>query len=246
MENKIFDEMYKVESQHWWFVARRKIIESAIKKLSLSHDSSILDAGCGNGDNLSVLSKYGNVEAMEKDEGALLKAQEREIGKVFQGELPNGIHAEIRKDNDLIVLLDVLEHIDDDAGSLRALSNYVEESGKLILTVPAYQFLWTNHDVLHHHKRRYTLNKLRKLIESNGWDVNYISYFNFFLFPLAFIDRMIKKIFSSDKSEDLQMPANCINALFEKIFGFESRLMGKIKFPFGLSIIVMAEKSKNG
>lgn len=103
MENKIFDEMYRVETQHWWFVARRKIIEGVIQKLDLGNEPHIMDAGCGNGDNLALFSKYGDIVAMERDDNALLKAQARRIGKVLKGELPDNIPADINKDNDLII-----------------------------------------------------------------------------------------------------------------------------------------------
>ena len=243
MENELFDEMYKVETQHWWFVARRKIIEKLIKRVRLDKNSSIMDAGCGNGDNLSMLSKYADVIAMERDKNALLKAQARDIGKVLQGELPNNVHVDLKRDNDLIVLLDVLEHIDDDAASLNVLREYTKDHGHLIITVPAYQFLWTIHDEQHHHKRRYTLRKLKKLIENNGWSVNYISYFNSFLFPLALVDRLKQKILPPKKDVGLKMPSKLINSIFEKIFSFESKLIGRIIFPFGLSIILIAKKS---
>jgi SAM-dependent methyltransferase len=242
MENELFDEMYKVETQHWWFVARRKIIENFIQNLDLDKSAHIMDAGCGNGDNLSILSKYGDVTALERDDNALLKAQARQIGKVLKGALPDNIPTDINKDNDLIVLLDVLEHIDDDAGSLAALRDYVNDNGKLIVTVPAYQFLWTTHDEQHHHKRRYTAKNLKNLVENNGWKVDTISYFNFFLFPLALVIRMKQRIFPSKKNSELEMPHKFINAFFEKVFSFESRLIGQLAFPFGLSIIVVAKK----
>jgi SAM-dependent methyltransferase len=243
MENELFEEMYKVESEHWWFVARRKIVESIIKSLKLDKNASILDAGCGNGDNLLFLSKYGDVVAMERDINALEKAASRGVGKVLQGELPGNIHADISKENDLLVFLDVLEHIEDDASSLKILSKYIKDDGSLVLTVPAYQFLWTKHDEQHHHKRRYTVNRLRQLMESNGWKVSYISYFNTLLFPLALLDRIKEKILPSKESEGLNMPPDLINKFFEKIFSFESRLLGRIVFPFGLSILVIANKA---
>lgn len=242
MENELFEEMYRVETQHWWFVARRKIIESVIQKTGLAKGSHIMDAGCGNGDNLTLLSKYGDVVAMERDENALHKAQSREIGKVLKGELPDDIPEGICKDNDLIVLLDVLEHIDDDTGSLVSLRNCVKENGKLIITVPAYQFLWTHHDELHHHKRRYTVKRIKKVIENSGWQVDYISYFNSLLFPLALVDRIKQKLFLSEESSNLKMPLKFVNSFFEKIFGLESYLIGRFVFPFGLSIIVVAKK----
>lgn len=242
MENQLFDEMYKVESQHWWFVARRKIIANVIRDLKLGKDARILDAGCGNGDNLEMLSKVGQLAAIERDENALAKAKKRCIGEVVKGELPDNLPATINKENDLIVLLDVLEHIDDDQESLSILSGLARNSGTLLVTVPAYQFLWTVHDELHHHKRRYTTKELKKIIERNGWKVEYISYFNTFLFPLALIDRVRQKIFPSSNQHELNMPNGFINSLFEKIFSMESNFIGKFSLPFGLSIIVIAKK----
>ena len=146
MENELFDEMYKVETQHWWFVARRKIIESLIQKLDLGQNPHILDAGCGNGDNLEMLSNYGDVVAMEREDNALARAKSRQIGKVVKGELPDNFPSDINKENDLIVLLDVLEHIDDDEKSLSMLKNWAKYNAALLITVPAYQFLWSSHD----------------------------------------------------------------------------------------------------
>jgi SAM-dependent methyltransferase len=242
MENELFDEMYKVETQHWWFVARRKIISSVIKRLKLGINSKIMDAGCGNGDNLGLLSSYGEIVAIERDNNALVRAQARHVGRVVKGELPDNIPMDINKENDLIVMLDVLEHLDEDEKSLSVLKGWVKSNGALLITVPAYQFLWTNHDELHHHKRRYTVRSLKKVIENNGWKVKYISYFNSFLFPLALVDRLKDKILPPSKTSNLKIPHKYINILFEKIFGLESKIVGKFSFPFGLSIIVVATK----
>ena len=242
MENEIFNDMYKVETQHWWFVARRKIIEHVIKKLNLIENASIVDAGCGTGDNLNMLSKFGNVVAMERDNNAFGKAKSRGVGEVFKGELPDGVHEEIKKENNLIVLLDVLEHIDDDNACLATLKKYMKNDGNLLLTVPAYQFLWTNRDVQHHHKRRYTVTMLKKLMEANGWQVKYISYFNSFLFPLALVDRLKQKILPAVEDSDLKIPPSWLNRFFKKVFSLESKLIGKVAFPFGLSIIAIAQK----
>lgn len=243
MENELFVEMYKVETQHWWFVARRKIIASIIDGLSLGSDSKIMDAGCGNGDNLEFLSKYGELVAIEREDNALERAKSRQIGKVVKGELPDNFPSDINKENDLIVLLDVLEHIDDDEKSLSMLKNWAKNNARLLITVPAYQFLWTRHDELHHHKRRYTVGQLKKIIENNGWKVNYISYFNSFLFPLALMVRLKDKVFPPSKIDGLNMPNRYINLLFEKIFSLEASALGRFSFPFGLSIIVVAEKA---
>lgn len=243
MENELFDEMYKVETQHWWFVARRKIIASVIDGLNLESNSKIMDAGCGNGDNLEFLSKYGELIAIEREDNALARAQSRQIGKVVKGELPDNFPSDINKENDLIVLLDVLEHIDDDEKSLSMLKNWAKNNAVLLITVPAYQFLWTRHDELHHHKRRYTVGQLKKIIEKNGWKVKYISYFNSFLFPIAFLARLKDKFFPPSTIDGLAVPNRFINRLFEKIFSLEACLLGRLTLPFGLSIIVVAEKA---
>jgi SAM-dependent methyltransferase len=243
MENELFDEMYKVETQHWWFVARRKIIASVIDALNLESNSKIMDAGCGNGDNLEFLSKYGELIAIEREDNALARAQSRQIGKVVKGELPDNFPSDINKENDLILLLDVLEHIDDDEKSLSMLKNWAKNNAVLLITVPAYQFLWTRHDELHHHKRRYTVGQLKKIIEKNGWKVKYISYFNSFLFPIAFLARLKDKFFPPSTIDGLAVPNRFINRLFEKIFSLEACLLGRLTLPFGLSIIVVAEKA---
>lgn len=242
MENELFDEMYKVETRHWWFVSRRKIIAAVIDSLKLGNSLKVMDAGCGNGDNLEFLSNYGELVAVERDTNALARAQMRKSGRVFKGALPDELPEEITKNNDLIVLLDVLEHIEDDAKSLFVLRGWAKQKGNIVITVPAYQFLWTRHDDIHHHKRRYTVTSLKQVVENNGWKIQYISYFNTFLFPLALINRLVKKVFPPSADDGMDMPNRYINDLFKKIFGFESNIISKFNFPFGLSIIAVAEK----
>jgi len=242
MEKELFDEMYQVESHHWWFVARRKIIISVIEKLNLENNARIFDAGCGNGDNLSLLANYGQVTAMERDDNALAYAKNRGIGKIYQGELPNTVPDEIDNNFDLIVMLDVLEHIDDDNMSLQVLHEHVKDNGVLLITVPAYQFLWGYHDEVHHHKRRYNVSRMKNLLKQTGWKITYISYFNTLLFPLAFIIRIKQKIFPSTNEEVIKVPNKWLNILFEKIFSLECHLIRHFPLPFGLSIIVLSEK----
>ena len=149
--------------------------------------------GCANGDNLEMLSKYGSVTAMESMHTAFERAKARNICDVYEGHLPDNIPDDINKENELIVMLDVLEHIENDSECLKVLRNWLKDSGNLLITVPAYQFLWTCHDELHHHKRRYTVGHLKQLLDNSGWHIKYISYFNFFLFPVALIERIKQK-----------------------------------------------------
>ena len=245
MENKIFQKMLKLESSHWWFVARRKIIQKAINNLDLPRNIRILDAGCGNGDNLSLLSTFGDLVAFEKNEYALKTAKSKKIGEIYKAELPDKLPNTVKTNFDLIVLLDVLEHIDDDSKSLTTVRKLMNNKGIILITVPAFQWLWSEHDVIHHHKRRYSKSELREKLDSSGFRIKYISYFNTLLFPFALVERIGQKIFSSSNPEILELPNNKINFLLEKIFSLEAIFMNKISLPFGLSLVAIAEKKNN-
>ena len=235
--------MLMVENRHWWFVARRKIISTVISILQLQKDAVILDVGCANGDNLEMLSGFGEVTAIESMPDAYERAKNRGICPVYSGKLPDEIPEQVGRKNDLIVMLDVLEHIENDAECLTVLRDWLNDTGHLLITVPAYQFLWSHHDDLHHHKRRYTVKPLKKLLVLSGWEIEYISYYNTFLFPLALIERLKQKLFPSEVEEVLNVPNKYLNKLLEKIFSLEKIFVGKVSFPFGLSIILLARKN---
>ena len=152
---------------------------------------------------------------------------------------------QIAKNFDLIVLLDVLEHIEDDTQSLATIRTLMSDKALILITVPAYQWLWSEHDTLHHHVRRYSKKTLKEKLNVSGFRVKYISYFNTLLFPFALVERMKQRIFSSSNEEALSMPNKSINYLLEKIFSYEANFINKISFPFGLSLIVIAENSES-
>ena len=143
---------------------------------------------------------------------------------------------------DLIGLFDVLEHIQDDVGSLVALRERLGEGGKILVTVPALPFLWSGHDVRHHHFRRYTAASLSEVARKAGLKVTYSSYFNFFLFPLAVAARGVKRLTGSEVPDD-RMPAGWLNAILARIFGSVRHLLGRIRLPIGLSLTAVLEKA---
>lgn len=240
MEAQIYEDMLQLEDKHWWFIARRKIIADVLSKSIKQDHVKIFDAGCGNGDNLKMLSEFGEVTAIEKDSSACQRAANRQVCQVFPGELPNNIPNEIKDEFNLVVLLDVLEHIDDDTGSLEKLNSLLTDRGQIFITVPAFPFLWSQHDELHHHKRRYTRNKLQTIMNKSGFDIEFISYFNTLLFPLALIDRIIKKMTANN--EVMALPPAWLNQLLMSIFKLEAGLLGRVYLPFGLSLMVLATK----
>ncbi|MFN3306514.1 MAG: class I SAM-dependent methyltransferase, partial [Candidatus Kapaibacteriota bacterium] len=142
-----------------------------------------------------------------------------------------------------VCALDVIEHIDDDLGTLKKLYNLLEDNGKLLVTVPAYQWLWSNHDVLHMHRRRYTKKHLLRVLNQSGFQVIYISYFNFFLFIPAVIKRFLSKKSNIENQPPVDPVSNFVNKVLTKIFLFEKFFLPRVRFPFGLSIIAIAKKN---
>jgi SAM-dependent methyltransferase len=235
MDRSAYASMSAQEQDHWWFVARRAIIDSLVRAhVSLPSDARILEAGCGTGGNLALLAQYGALDAMEYDEDARALATARGQCRVEAGALPNAVgFGETRYD--MIALLDVLEHIDEDEASLRALGARLAPNGRLLLTVPAAPWLWSDHDVLHHHKRRYTYKGLLGVVRAAGLKVEVSGYFNSLLFPVAVAQRVAHQLLRRDTPLDAR-PSPLLNAALQRVFAAERHLLGRVPFPMGLSL----------
>jgi SAM-dependent methyltransferase len=241
VEKIIYERMSSSEKEHWWFVGRRKIITAVLRKLSLPTGARILEAGCGTGGNLAMLAEFGKVCAFEPDTMALGLSKAKGIGEVKQGFLPDNIPY-AKGEFDLVAALDVLEHVEPDKDSLESLLSFVKPGGWLLLTVPAFQQLWSAHDVKHHHKRRYSKAQLLALLVNPDTTVELVSYFNTGLFPLAVGVRWCKKLLGMKDSSEDEIPPTAINRLFAGIFGFERFLVGRVPLPVGLSLIMLLRK----
>jgi SAM-dependent methyltransferase len=192
MEPEIYHKTAQSEESHWWFVGRRRILNDILKGLALPDNAPILEVGCGTGGNLPLLARYGRVYGMELDATAREYARRRQVGPILPGSLPDDIPFEGQLFN-LLVLTDVLEHVDRDDLSLRHLSDRIQSGGYLLLTVPAFQGLWSRHDDLHHHKRRYNRDRLLELLVAAGFEVLLLSYLNTLLFPVIVTVRLCEK-----------------------------------------------------
>lgn len=243
MDRAVYERMNELETRHWWFVSRRKVIAALIDRTVKIHsDMAILEAGCGSGGNLLTLARYGHVDAFEYDPTARQKAIEKTRVDVRFGALPDEVPFDGRL-YDLIGLFDVLEHVDADVASLAALRDRLSDQGMILVTVPAFPWLWSQHDETHHHMRRYTRASLAEAARRAGLRVRYASYFNFFLFPAAIVLRTFKRITGS-KTPDDAMPGRVSNIILSTIFGFERHLIGRIRMPVGLSLAVVLEKAR--
>ena len=238
MERAVFDRMAELDSRHWWFVARRRILSELIEReVKLPADARILEIGCGTGSNFGMLSRYGHLDAIEVDDEARALSSRRlgrEVGSAPLPELPGIPDSQYH----LIALLDVLEHIEEDRASLASIKRKLAPGGRVLLTVPANQWMWSAHDAAHHHHRRYSKAGLRRVIEDAGLNVETLSYFNSLLFPVAAAARIVGKVSGKSTSDDA-MPSAPVNSVLEKVFGFERHLVGRVPLPAGVSLVAI-------
>ncbi|HET9811652.1 MAG TPA: class I SAM-dependent methyltransferase [Sphingomicrobium sp.] len=236
MEAHVYERMAELDSGHWWFAARRKILESVLRRVVRPPaNARLLEIGCGTGHNLEMLSRFGNVEATELNEGARKLASKRLGREVRSAALPDLSMFEPAS-FDVIALLDVLEHIPDDRGALDAARALLKPGGKLLLAVPANPWMWSAHDIAHHHHRRYRKRELRRLAESSGYAVDLLSPFNTLLFPAIAAARVAGKITGRESSDD-SMPPAVVNAALKRVFELEAPLIGRLPMPVGVSLV---------
>ena len=251
MDEALYDEMFRLESTHWWFVAKRRIILSLLKKhLPVTPSKPaprVCDIGCGCGMTLRELQEQGyQAIGVDASDTALSYCAARGVQAV-KGTLPD--HIGLPPGNaDAVLLLDVLEHLDDDLASMLSAIDLLRPGGFLIATVPAYPWLWTPRDEFHHHKRRYSLARWRQMLSDAtarcGARAMTVSYFNTYLFPLALAERLAAKILPQpDRPGDMSIPPLGINRMLAGIFAAERwPLCAGIPLPLGLSLLAVMRK----
>lgn len=249
MDPKFYKEYYTLERSHWWFTARLDILEATLKKRVLSGQKpNILNVGVATGATTEMLSKYGNVTSLEYDKDCCDFLKEKtgiEAINASLTELPF-------EDNtyDIVCAFDVIEHIEDDALAVGEINRVLKPGGKYFVTVPAFQFLWSNHDVVNHHYRRYTKKHFLTLFTSIGMKSTFSTYFNFWLFfPIAVV-RTILNLLPKKKDEETSGSDNevlasstILNKILYLIFKSEKTLLGSgVRLPVGVSFLAIGKK----
>jgi SAM-dependent methyltransferase len=233
-------QTHRAEDRHWWYRGRREVLERVIDGLGLPGGAPILDAGCGSGRNMVELARRGPVTGIEVSDASVRLARERDVGEVVAGSVLDMPFADGQFQ--LAVCLDVIEHLEDDLAALRELRRVVAPGGSLLVTVPAYQWLWSGHDEVNHHYRRYTERSLRSVAEQAGWQQARSTHFNSLLLPVAILLRILDRFSrkTTESSLDLWVPPEPFNSLLEQPMRLEAAVIGRGgRIPAGLSLLAV-------
>lgn len=247
MEKEVYLMMKNEQSIHWWFVGKRNIVCTLFEKYGWNgrnKKAKILDVGCGMGEMLEALSKYGDVYGCDVSPIAVEYCKEKWRDKIQLGKLPEDkIYEE--EQFDCVLALDVLEHIEHDEDMLGYLYKILKNDACFICTVPAEMRQWTYNDELVHHYRRYEYKELQNKVEKAGLKIEKISFYNSIMYPAVILVRKVKKIFGI-KTADIGMNTrdSCFNKVLKKIFSSEGRFLLEHNFKHGVSLILVARKEK--
>jgi SAM-dependent methyltransferase len=231
-------QTHELEDEHWWYRGRRQVLRRVIEQIDLPSNARILDAGCGSGRNMVELARVGEVTGIELSPMSLAAARERGVGEVIEGTVEDLPFAD--DSFDFAVCLDVIEHLDEDRPTLRELRRVVAPGGWLLVTVPAYPTLWSSHDVVNHHRRRYTCATLLEAASECGWEATRTTHFNSLLLPAAVIYRWIERLTHKPPSSDLDSTPIWLNRILQQPMNVESRLIARgVRIPAGLSLLAL-------
>jgi ubiquinone/menaquinone biosynthesis C-methylase UbiE len=241
MEEFLYQDMYQLEDQHWWHQAKRQLVIEALRKfVKPTAQMKLLDLGCGTGKNLEAFAELIQTQGIDISPAAIKFCRQRGLTKVTQGDIAD---TKLKKSSiDVVTMLDVLEHVDEQP-VLTEVSRILDDEGWLIITVPAFAWLWSTWDEVLHHKRRYTRQTLEDALAQHGFQVVRISYVYSFLVLPVYLVRLIKSKISQDEYEsDFKLSSGLINRIGRFICAVERKIIWSLGIPFGTSLIVVARK----
>jgi ubiquinone/menaquinone biosynthesis C-methylase UbiE len=234
MNKEEYSKMYALEKENWWFVGKRELVVSLFKQMNTVKNPKMLDIGCGTGIISEELSEFGDLTAIDASDSALKYCS----GRGFKTVKMDAEKMKFNKNSfDVVFMLDVLEHFSDDASVLNQISKILKKNGIVIITVPAFKSLWSNHDVVLAHRRRYEKGELRKILKKNFQIIKMI-YWNSFLFFPAFLAKILIHDLGLKKLNPV------INRMLITLLRFENYLISKnINLPFGVSIVCILKRN---
>jgi SAM-dependent methyltransferase len=242
MEPKEYEIMYEVEDFHWWYQGMNAIVRRLIEEFCWRGKKlRILDAGCGTGAGVIMLSEYGHVIGVDLSPHATLLARKRGHRDILRASVMTLPFT--NNSFDIVASLDILyfEGLNDEM-ALREAARVLAPGGKLVLRVPAFNWLRGIHDDKVSTGHRYSRSELLRKMEKNGLQVTFINYVNTFLFPLILLKRLCEKFLPQQADSDITIDVGSFGALFKRFLVIESRIMTRLRLPFGVSIVAVGSK----
>jgi SAM-dependent methyltransferase len=227
-------EYQRLAREHWWWRARRSRILPIIARHT-PREGAILDVGCAGGVLFPFLDEIGEAWGIEPDP-ALVGEHNEYRNRIHLGYLDDSYRPPRRFS--VILFLDVLEHLDDPAGALRLAAGVLERDGMVVVTVPAFTWLWSSHDVLNRHRTRYTRTTIAEVASSAGFMVEESSYFSHWTVPLMWARTMMEKI-RPGKPAPPMLPPPLLNNALAGLSRLEFQLLSRFKLPFGSSVLAV-------
>ena len=244
MNREELQKLYRLEQTYWWFVGRRAIIKAILGKHLLGGNKklNILDFGSGTGGNFPLLSQFGEVLGVEVSKHAInLSKDNFKDFKVYRIRL-NEPCPFAERSFDLIALLDVLEHVENDQKLILELKPLLKKGGMFLLTVPAYQWLWSAHDEVLGHFRRYSRSDIKEKLVDLGLRIKYSTYIISSVWPIVVIYRLINQ---KPETSYVNLPSSA-NYFLIFLLKVEALLLKYIRFSFGTSVLILAQTNENG
>jgi SAM-dependent methyltransferase len=242
MRHDELNTMLSSDEDHWWYRGRRSILRAMLDRLPLAPGARLLDAGCGSGRTLDELARYGRPTGVDLSPEAVATARRRGHDDVRVARVEELPFADATFD--VVTCLDVVEHTPDDRATLAELRRVTRPGGLLLVTVPAYQALWSWHDEVNRHFRRYDSSSLRSAARDAGWDLVGDTHFNSVLLGPAAVVRLAQRHRGGHAHSDLDLTPAALNRLLELPMRLESRLIAKgMRLPAGLSLLAVLRRS---
>ena len=251
MDSNYYIEYFPLERNHWWFRARQKILIEHLSSLRLGANTNVLNIGIATGATSEMLEQFGAVKSVEYDKECYdfvkqkLPKLDLDLGSITDLSYPDNSY-------DLVCAFDVIEHVEDDKKAVSEIIRVCKPEGHVVVTVPAFQYLWGQHDIVNHHYRRYTKKEFKKLFQQGG-TISYSAYFNFFLFfPIFFFrisSRILPKGFLRQENKpesdfSVFQPNWFKNVCYKIMLSERFFIRKKITLPFGVSILISFRKNK--